>query len=212
MDKHPAAPHTDDTYRALGRYVVEFSRLIFYMRWLIAAEIAGVEDETSHERVEIVLGDATAGPITSAFFALCALEKDWDDEERRIAERLENSVLAEITRRNDYAHGDWWINWGASASNLGPALSRVKPSRRKAPARSWEGVPAGELDARSDALAALRVLVVEFGLITLRTLAPPEIPHEHLPRVRGIFEIEGSRKHGTVRRRPDAPGEAPEVF
>ena len=118
----------DDVYRALGRYVVEFSRLIWWMRHELAAELSpGGGDVTTGE---IVLGELTAYPIYAPFFAICAHKAELDETEKKIETKLFKAVDAEAKRRNALLHGDWLIG-GSDGTMSEPALIRVKPRREE---------------------------------------------------------------------------------
>ena len=156
----------DDAYRAVGRYVVEFSRLIFHMRLGIAQELARDRDGNP---TFLALGEATASQIANAFFAICEYVMiSPDADELAIGRRLQKEVNDEIRRRNDVAHGDWWVGFGGDQSGKGddPRLLRVKPSRR-AGAFEARNIPVAELDQWSDELHALLQFVAEYGAIRL---------------------------------------------
>jgi hypothetical protein len=193
----------DDAYRALGRYVAEFSRLIFHMRIAMSIRLSPTGDL---RLAELALGEATAGPITSSFFAMCLLTADLDDDEKSIAGKLQEAVTDEIKRRNDFAHGDWWIGWGPGTGEMSaPKLGRVKPGRGKGDFKSAEQ-SAATLDALSDSLSELRNLVGEFGDICFKQHAYHPALHETAIRVRDVLTLQGSRRSGHVIRRPDADG------
>src|SRR5271156_1702111 len=72
----------DDAYRAIGRYVVEFSNLIGIMRGSLIYEItrdSGDRETRVTELAQLVLGEQTAGPIAEAFFAMCRSATELDD-------------------------------------------------------------------------------------------------------------------------------------
>jgi hypothetical protein len=196
----------DDTYRALGRYVVEFSRLLWWMRKMVAEKIG------NRELVELTLGEVTASPIASAFFAICkhSAPFEFDDDEQAIARTLSNAVADEITRRNDYTHGDWWIGWGNEESGMSePQLVRTKPTRKEGPVRT-DLLAASTIELAAVRLVELRNLVGEFGFVCLQQwmydpltgLTPGQII-----RVRDVFAVEGTGAGRRVIRRPDAQGD-----
>lgn len=152
------AARENDAYRAIGRYVVEFSRLIFFMRLTIIRQLMVDNGRVVDGSVpELVLGEAYADQLTNAFFAICQHVADLDDEETGVATRLKTEVKKAIKDRNDLAHGDWWIN------ESGPRLSRIKPGRKQG-AEISKLLPVTEIDDRSDALRGLN-------------LNPPMHPH-----------------------------------
>lgn len=58
----------DAAYRAIGRYVVEFSFMVACMKIEIADRIAETE---SRGLAQLVLGEAPAKQASDAFFAVC---------------------------------------------------------------------------------------------------------------------------------------------
>jgi len=141
--------------RAIGRYVVTFSRLVAEMRGGIEEQLRG--DDRSV--VALAMGEAYAAQITNAFFAICEHEADFDEEEAQVGVCLKNEVNAAIKERNDIAHGDWSIRWpDVSAARL----RRTKPGRR-AGAEINSVLSADELEAASDAIEILTEKVAEFG-------------------------------------------------
>ncbi|HET8813869.1 MAG TPA: hypothetical protein VFM51_02810 [Solirubrobacterales bacterium] len=89
---------------------------------------AGIEDRLRGEDpmiARLALGEAYAGQIASAFFAICEREAaDLDEEEAQFAICLKNEVEAAITERNNIAHGDWSLNWQDMSA---ARLRRTKP-------------------------------------------------------------------------------------
>lgn len=155
----------DDAYRAVGRWFVEFSRLLFHMRLCMEDRLGQSDDPML---AKLALGEMTADPLANAFFGMCLHAVDLDDQEEKVAVRLRKEVRDEIGRRNDFAHGDWWIGFGVKEDGAGgdPALMRTKPSRKKDPWVTRE-VPITEIDERAEALHDLRQMVAEFGGICL---------------------------------------------
>jgi hypothetical protein len=178
----------DDAYRAVGRYVVEFSRLIFHMRFSIERCLAGERDIVP---VRLTLGEAFAGQINDSFFAVCNYLADLDDEEARVSRCLKSGVQDEIKRRNDMAHGDWWIGFGAKEDGAmaDPVLWRTKPGRKQQDNFSME-FPVAQIDAHSDSLYTLRQHVAEFGDLCLETW-PLSHKYTEPVRIRDVFRVEG---------------------
>jgi hypothetical protein len=178
-------PQPDEVYLAVGRYVVEFSRLIFHMRIGIERRLAG---EGSDPLIAaMAMGAAMADPIAEAFFATCAHVADLNEEEQRIGVRLRKEVRDEIRRRNDFAHGDWSV--GTSAFREEPTLSRVKPGRKDG-ARHQRELPPADIEEIADALFALRQKVAEYGSACLGTY-PVNLKNGEAVRVRNVLKMDG---------------------
>jgi hypothetical protein len=187
----------DDAYRAVGRYVVEFSRLVFHMRFQIERQLA-----TDPVVAALALGEAQANQITEAFFAICQHVAELDKGEVEIATRLKKEVRDEIARRNDFAHGDWWIGFGKKEDGSAgdPMLLRVKPGRKKNPHQP-KFLSVDQIDAVSDELYALRQQVAEFGDLCLGAWpSSPLVANEEPVRVREIYRL--SKENRIVRDGP----------
>jgi hypothetical protein len=181
-----AGAREDDAYRAVGRYVVGFSRLVAYMRAGMEYHLAVDEDRMA---AALALGESTAHQIANAFFSVCEHIKELDEEEEKIAGRLRKGVLEEIKRRNDFAHGDWVLGDMAEALEH-PVLSRVKPARKSGPVDRRD-VPIADIDAASDEVYELRQKVSEFGAICLGT-HPFRLDSGESFRVRDVLGLNGA--------------------
>lgn len=195
----------DAAYRAIGRYVVAFSHLVAHMRRLIGRHLT---DNTTHPRasVEMLLGDVGPRNIADSFFNLCRTAGDLDGTEQLAAARLQKRVLEANEFRTDAAHGDWTVGdlAGADADEvLPPELLRIKASRKGQPAAQAITIAVDELNAMTDDLWTLVVLVVDFGKLAFRMplwiwkdepdgryLMKPE-PHDEI-RVRDVYRNEGT--------------------
>lgn len=175
----------ENAYRAVGRYVVEFSRLIASMRLGIERHLA---IDGSRAVPALALGAASPEPITRAFFAMCEHVAELEKSEQKVAIRLRVEVLEEIKRRNDFAHGDWLLGNTVEAFDH-PILVRVKPGRRQGSVQNRE-VPIADIDAAADEVYVLGQKVTEFGAICLGTF-PIGIGKDRSPfKVRQAFKVE----------------------
>jgi hypothetical protein len=71
----------DDEYRAIGRYVVEFSQLVRMMRSIVSEYVA--KDGAERHIVDVLMGETTAQPIANAFFELCRTKGGLDPRKSR---------------------------------------------------------------------------------------------------------------------------------
>lgn len=174
----------DDDYRAIGRYVVEFSVLIAEMRTVVERQL--LREDPMVPR--LALAEHSASQVANAFFAICEQEADLDTEEKGVSARLKQEVLDAIKQRNDVAHGDWDMGSGVLGE---PELLRTKPGRRAGAwvAKVWG---TGELDAYADQLEDLSERVMEFAWLCLGV--HPLTQYKHLQvRVRDIFRYQKHR-------------------
>ena len=115
------------------------------MKMDMTARLAS-QDDSNQILAAIVFGEATAKHVSDAFFAMCLAVGECDDEEAKIVGKLRAKVDEEITRRNDFAHGDWWLGFGGLNTSM--VLSRYKPSRRLSGSLDWYSPGALETAAR----------------------------------------------------------------
>jgi hypothetical protein len=157
------------------------------MRDLLATRIAGQED-AGRDLVEFAFGSLTAEPVANAFFAASRTLAELDGHERDIETRLRKTILAEITRRNDLLHGDWYLDEMGADDTPRAVLLRVKAGSTQQPFRFHE-YNAQQIEAIWREVAALHDVIWVFAEITLK-------PHGDentygLPmRVREALEIE----------------------
>ena len=151
-------PGTDAHHRAVGRWIVEFSRLVMFMRLAIELRLARGVDLVE---AKIVLGEASADQITGSFFELCSHCGEPNEAETKSLKCLKGQVREQISRRNDFAHGDWL---GGSPEGL--SIWRTKPGKKGAAWGFKEPSP-DDLDDWSESLRRLGKTVGEVGLICL---------------------------------------------
>jgi hypothetical protein len=152
---------TDEAHRAIGRYVVAFSQLIYQMRIIIVYGMT-----TDAKLGELALGQATAQQIADSFFGICRYRGNLDSVEANIANQLQTEVGQKVTERNKIAHGEWWVGGalGGARRTLELArLVRVYPNRREGDFEQVDQYSAADLDKISDRLIELRTFVSDFG-------------------------------------------------
>lgn len=207
MDEAEHDRQANDAYRAVGHYVVEFSRLVREMRRVMVWRVArdGGDQESL---VELLLGEAMPSGIANAFFGMCRLMGDLDAQELRVESALRKAVRTAIETRNDFAHGDWFV--GAPAGLVphldqdainDPRLARTIPNRSEGPTKELV-LSVTVMDKRVAELAALTRLVVEFGglalglpLLFLDAEGNRRVSNGEL-HVRDVLELHGGGKKG----------------
>ena len=195
----------DDAYRAVGRWFVEFSRLIFHMRLQVEQRLA--KHELDPRIGTVAMRPAGPGAVNEAFFGMCHLLGNLDQGEKKIAEALQVNVDRAIRRRNEFAHGDWWVGFGAKAdgSSGDPFLTRTRKGDTFWTTRD---VPVGQLDALSNDLRTRTNYVTEFGEMCL---APErsEFIWGHSVRPKDVFVIDSENR---VAREGPSSGERQVTF
>lgn len=160
----------DDAYRAIGRYMVAFSRLISVMRVLVAEYVVGPEGDPSV--AEDLMGDVGAKNIADAYFGLIRRRGGLDVVEAQMEVLLRKRVVTEggsiVQTRNDIAHGDWWVGiFGVNSDEGGGLLVRTKTSRASGAAAVAEEMTAKQLEQMADEIVDLTNTLAEFGRLAL---------------------------------------------
>jgi hypothetical protein len=159
------------SYHAIGRHIVKFSLLIGNMRERVVDKLSGGLGDAGEPRapIELVLTEATAGPIANAFFGLCRHIGHFGDGEEAVASKLQNGVTKAIEYRNHIAHGDWFVGILDPTEDYSPtsAIAHLHPMSKKGEYEKLIVIPSPELEKRTDALVALTNLVIEFGFLAL---------------------------------------------
>lgn len=133
LPNRKAERERDEAYRALGRYLVEFSRLVFRMRDAMEQRLQRPDDPPA--LIQFAFNDVSAAGIGHSFFAMCREVGDLDDEEEKIRELLFAEVVQKaIPERNRIAHGDWWVGLhdAESGAPLAPAYTKTAAKKGEA--------------------------------------------------------------------------------
>jgi hypothetical protein len=214
----PVSQERDDAYRAIGRYVTEFSQLIRVMRVAVAEYVAG--DPTQMDIPEMMLGDQTARPITNVFFGVCRMVGNLDATESNVESKLRQEVLALTEERNDYAHGDWIVGEAgfilpatlpATFLASDPKLVRIRAARTVGTPRKTLSISIADLDAKTDNVQRMLQCVHEFGRLALglpvrRDDDGKQVMSRGEYRVRDVLVVEGGdKKAGKARVEPNGP-------
>jgi hypothetical protein len=204
VEKHRDGPtqeeverHRDEGYRKLGRYIAVFSEMIGEMQLRMVMHL---HHPSNHPLVAwIPFGGATARDITDQFFAMASLVSKHDENEAATAAKLKSDVLDEIKRRNDVAHGEWFIGyWSTTGGVEGaqaapPDAMRIKPERKAGILDNIEE----DLDERSDAVERLRDMLRDYGKACFMPLGL---------HVSDVLRLEGKKgKQRTLVPGPKAP-------
>lgn len=172
----------DATYQQIGRYVVEFSLLVAFMEIDVIERICLGTDTAP--LLALTLGEAPAKQISDAFFAVCSAAGGCDKDELKILRKIQARLNDEITRRNDFAHGDWFDALGPSDGE-NPAtfvVTGMKPSRKASPGTA-KGFSSRDLEAAVEEVRLLAGWVLDIGDALLR-------PHPADRSLRDYFQLD----------------------
>ena len=205
----------DDAYRAIGRYVAEFSQLVRATRVAVAEYVAG--DPTKMDIPEMMLGEQPAQAITNVFFGVCRMVGNLDTDESKVASVLRKGVNDIIEERNNFSHGDWTVGafgFGLPATLpatfhvLDPTLVRIRTVRGTGP-RETTTLSVQDLDARTDGLQRVLQRVHEYGRLALGLpirRKDGKSPAKGEYRVRDVLVVVGGdKKGGKARVEPTGP-------
>ena len=174
----------NEGFRALGRYVYEFSQMVAAMQGSMVFHLQ--HPGKPPMLAWIALGTATARDIADMFFAMGRELVELAEDEKKTVAKLYKEVVEEIKFRNTVAHGDWQIGWyshtGGEAEPvpLPPTVSRILPSRMKGPYKAE--VP--DLDAHSDCVEELRSYLWSYATVWVERSGL---------RLRDLVQIESGR-------------------
>jgi hypothetical protein len=122
-------------------------------------------DQQRRDLLELAFGDIGAYAIAEAFFSMCKTVSDLDAGEEAIWSQLRKEVNAEISERNNIAHGDWLMGfWQSDSGQPVPAqLVRIKASSQTKPFE-WRSMTSDELGKITARVERLANVVWQFGL------------------------------------------------
>lgn len=163
------------------------------MRDLIADYVGGPKSHLA----KVVLGEMMPMAVAHAFFGLCREVGRFTEAEKAIAGRLERNVADEVTERNHYFHGDWYLGgFRVGDEALSARRERILPHRKVGPVQV-DVLNAQQIDERSEAVLALTGDVYEFGRLSLGLVKVSMADGgRQLRRVRvsDVFVAEGGNK------------------
>lgn len=101
----------DVVYRAIGRFIVEFSYLQSTTELMVVHLLCPSGKEEDHRRAWAVISGRTAKPVADSFFSLLSEVKrnEWSDEDFRVVHAVRMQFDKLIAERNRIAHDVWSI-------------------------------------------------------------------------------------------------------
>lgn len=177
----------DDTYRAIGRYVVAFSQMVAGMREILAGHIA--PDDDGRLPVDLLASSLTAQQIADPFFAVCRRLVELDDEEQAIARKLQNAVNEEIKERNAFAHHDWHVARWSSPNVDVPIAERLGLKASSKDAERRVVYTPADIDKLARRVEGLRNVVWEFGTICTKQDAYDPAKGRPVPKIKKSLRV-----------------------
>jgi hypothetical protein len=147
--------YMNQIYEALGRFVVEFSRMVAAMEHGLYFAVGG-----NQHLFFAVTAEITADPLARAWRSIMAESQDLKEDDRKVLSDIYKEIVDLIRLRNDWSHGTWYVGYGKSTDDWSKAaLDRFKNSSTGfARSSSVEGLPTAEY---INAVAAHTVFVAQ---------------------------------------------------
>ena len=164
-------------YDALGRFVVEFSRMVNAMEFSLYFSVGG-----NQQLFGAVTAELTAYPLAQAWRSIMAKTADLKEEDRKVLSGIHAEIVYLITLRNDWSHGTWFVGYGDVSTTdwSSAALHRLKNSANGLAApKDLETLPTAEyIKAVASHTAFMVGAIFDFGanvqlLRDLRTVKRP---------------------------------------
>jgi hypothetical protein len=165
MDPEQYGDELDKAYRAIGLYIVRYSELVHYMRFLMARRLT--RGEANGTLGEIALGESSHFNIAQAFFAMCRFDNELTKAEIKVESALRGRFVKINEKRTDYAHGDWIIGLADEDRMLPPAVGRVRPRASEPYPEKLTAVPVDDLNEQSAEILTLLEQTAAFGKVCL---------------------------------------------
>jgi hypothetical protein len=117
----------DRIYRALGKFFVEFSRIIWAMEFSLSIVAGG-----NGEVVRAAVIEVTADPLTRVWRSAMVQSTNLSDQDLAVLAEIAKGISELINLRNDWAHGNWIVGFGARDTRdwSRAAISRFKNSAK----------------------------------------------------------------------------------
>jgi hypothetical protein len=181
-------------YEALGRFLVEFSKLLFAMQSDIALAVGG-----EYAVMQTVLVEMTADPMIRAWRSAVTQVASAPPGSLSILADVTDEIRRLIQLRNDWAHGYWFVGWGndATVDWSHADLWRLKNSARGvALPTSLDHQPtADSIEKMADHVSVLADAVRHFTVLIMTKRVPVSI---EMVRYSKRIRITKERRHRTL--------------
>jgi hypothetical protein len=116
---------TDDIYRSIGHFAVEFEHFCESLRQAISTCLP--TNGLLHQKlIRVLLADQTAYPLLIKYRAFIAINFENKPEEINFLKPLFATALNLIEERNKIIHGTWYVGWGSEDQINFDLVSGVK--------------------------------------------------------------------------------------
>jgi hypothetical protein len=115
------ATQINGIYRALGRFTVEFSRMVDAMETGLYFTIGG-----NQLLLRSITAELTADPLRRAWRSIMRQAIELSPQDVDVLAKLASEVSKVINLRNDWAHGTWFVGFGSEEGESQASLMRFK--------------------------------------------------------------------------------------
>lgn len=168
----------DELYRAIGRFVVEFSQLLHRLETMTVLLMAA-GSAAPQQRTWALLAGRTAQPIVDGYFALLAeIHRDrWTDEDWRLVKGVRKEISDLIARRNRLSHDAWFVGWGNEDTVDFRTATRRRLSSSPSDGARFTAAEfrADQLEAEADDIRRLSSVAASIGHLELLEKRPSEV-------------------------------------
>jgi hypothetical protein len=116
----------NEIYQALGRFLVEFSRIVHSMEIELYFSIGG-----DQQLLRAITAELTANPLAQAWRSVMTKATDLSDDDREVLSGLRAEINVLIELRNDWMHGTWFVGYGNETTTDWSAASLLRLENTK---------------------------------------------------------------------------------
>jgi hypothetical protein len=117
----------NEIYQALGRFLVEFSRMVHAMENSLHFAVGG-----GQQLLRAITAELTASPLAQAWRSVMTKATVLSEDDLSVLAGLRNEVTGLIELRNDWMHGTWFVGYGNETTDdwSEAALARFKNTKQ----------------------------------------------------------------------------------
>jgi len=163
--------NVDEIYRAIGKFVVEFSHLHNMIELMIVHLLSPSGNSEMHQRAWAVISGQTTRPAMSNLFSLLIEIKsdEWTSDDMGVLNAVRKEIIEIIEERNRIAHDVWSLGHPNSPlpEDSDAQRFRYKASPRKGAMTSSEPVTVRDINQLTDKINRLDQVIRRIGAIGL---------------------------------------------
>lgn len=103
--------HTDDIYRSIGKFMVQFEQIVFRMG-LTVKLILSKNGLTNPQIGNIITADMTARPMMDMYKSMLLEQLHPIENDEKIIKAILKNITSIIEERNNIIHSTWFVGYG----------------------------------------------------------------------------------------------------